>query len=223
MWGDNTVANTTQMTGTLRRYAELLVHSGQYPDASSAIEAAFAHLATKEVSTKVNGTVYLRSELPRGPQSKTQDEWFARFIDEVPKVRAKELAYKPEDVRLEWQPATRAYLAYVGGVPMTNADNTFAVYTKENIQKWYAEKEQADVLTAAAKGSTKVQDKKDTLSAGERVSEWAKQAEAGTLPAKAKRPSEPEKPMRNIPDFWTTQEMQAQIAERDRRRKNQQP
>jgi hypothetical protein len=222
MWGDNTVANTTQMTGTLRRYAELLVHSGQYPDASGAIEAAFSHLSTKEVSTKVNGTVYLRSEMPTGPQSRSQDEWFGRFIDEVPKARAKELSGKPQDVRLEWQPATRAYLAYVGGTPLTNADHTLAVYSKETIQKWYAAKEQADILEAVAKGSAKLQDKKDTLSAGERVSEWAKN-DFGKAPPKAPPKVEPEKPMRNIPDFWATREMQAQIAERERRRKNQQP
>lgn len=223
MWGDNTVANTTQMTGTLRRYAELLVHSGQYPDASGAIEAAFSHLAKKEVSTKVNGTVYLRSELPTGPQSRTQSEWFARFIDEVPKVRAKELAYKPEDVRLEWQPATRAYLAYAGGMPMTNADNTLAVYSKETIRQWYDAKEQADILAAVAGGSANVKAIKDTRAAGERISEWAKQVEAGTLPKTPRRPKEPERPMRNIPDFWMTPEGQAAVNARKGARGGAQP
>lgn len=221
--GENITANTAQVSGALRRYATLLAHSGQYGDAEAAVSTAFSYLAHPAVSGRINGTLYLRSEMPSGPPSRTQEEWFARFITEVPKGRAKELYGKEQDVRLEWNAASRAYQAYIGGVPLTNADHTLAVYTKENIQKWYAEKEQADVLTAAAKGSAKVQDKKDTLAAGERISEWAKQAEAGTLPSKPKRPAEPEKPMRNIPDFWTTPEMQAQIAERERRRKNQQP
>lgn len=151
MWGDNTVANTAQMTGALRRYSELLVHSGQYPDAPSAIEAAFKYIAHPEVTAKVNGTVYLRTEMPVGPKSRTQDEWFERFINEVPKARAKELYGKPQDVRLEWNPASRGYQAFFGVMPMTNADNSLAVYTKENIQKWYATKEQADVLEAIAK------------------------------------------------------------------------
>ncbi|VTU35794.1 hypothetical protein H4CHR_03749 [Variovorax sp. PBS-H4] len=151
MWGDNTVANTAQMTGTLRRYSELLAHSGQYPDATSAIEASFKYLAHPEVTAKVNGTVYLRTEMPNGPPSKTQDEWFERFINEVPKARAKELYGKPQEVRLEWNPASSAYQAYVGVMPMTNADHSLAVYTKENIQKWYATKEQADVLEAVSK------------------------------------------------------------------------
>jgi hypothetical protein len=151
MWGDNTVANTAQMTGTLRRYSELLAHSGQYPDASTAVEAAFAHLADKAISTKVNGTVYLRSEMPVGPPSRSPEEWFGRFIDEVPKGRAKELHGKPHEVRMEWNPAARAYLAYMGVMPLTNPDGTLAVYSKQNIQKWYAEKEQADVLEAISK------------------------------------------------------------------------
>ncbi|MEJ8809429.1 hypothetical protein WKW77_00005 [Variovorax ureilyticus] len=151
LWGDNTVANTAQMTGTLRRYSELLVHSGQYPDAPSAIEASFKYLANPAVTAKINGTVYLRSEMPMGPPSKTQEEWFERFINEVPKGRAKEQYGKPQDVRLEWNPASRAYQAFVGAVPLTNADNTLAVYSKENIQKWYATKEQADVMDAISK------------------------------------------------------------------------
>lgn len=162
MWGDNTAANTAQMTGTLRRYSELLVHSGQYPDANSAIEAAFQHLARKDVSAKVNGTVYLRTEMPKGLPSKTQEEWFGRFIDEVPKGLAKDLYGKPQDVRMEWNPASRAYQAYVGVVPLTNPDQSLAVYTKDTIQKWYAVKEQADVLDAIANRPEVVQKANDT-------------------------------------------------------------
>ncbi|GAA4358152.1 hypothetical protein GCM10023165_52800 [Variovorax defluvii] len=170
MWGDNTVVNTAQMTGTLRRYSELLVHSGQYPDAPSAIEAAFKYMARPEVTAKVNGTVYLRTEMPNGPPSKTQDEWFERFINEVPKARAKELYGKPHEVRLEWNPASRAYQAYVGVMPMTNADNSLAVYSKENIQKWYAAKEQADIMEAAATRSA------PAVAAKERTADDARRA-----------------------------------------------
>lgn len=151
MWGDNTVANTAQMTGTLRRYSELLAHSGQYPDANTAIEAAFKYLARSDVSAKINGTVYLRSEMPVGTKTRTQDEWFARFIDEVPKALAKERNGRPQDVRLEWNAASRSYQAFIGVMPMTNDDHSLVVYTKENIRKWYLAKEQADILEAIAK------------------------------------------------------------------------
>lgn len=41
------------------------------------------------VSVKVNGTLYLRSELPTAPSSgASQGEWLERFIDAVPKARA---------------------------------------------------------------------------------------------------------------------------------------
>jgi hypothetical protein len=157
MWGDNTVSNTAQMTGALRRYSELLAHSGQYPDAKSAIEAAFTYLARPDVTAKINGTVYLRSEMPQGPKSRTHDEWFARFISEVPKARAKEVSGNDHNVRLEWNPAARAYQAYVGVMPMTNADGSLAVYSKANIEKWYVAKEQADVMEAIAKRPAAVQ------------------------------------------------------------------
>jgi hypothetical protein len=212
--GENTTANTAQVSGTLRRYANLLAHSGQYADAEVAVSTAFSYLANDAVSGRINGTLYLRSEMPSGPPSRTQEDWFGRFIDEVPKGRAKELFGKPQDVRMEWNPASRAYQAYVGGVPLTNADHTLAVYSRETIQKWYATKEQADILEAAAKGSAKVNAVKDTRAAGERISEWAKQVEAGTLPKAPPRTEAPEKPMRNIPDFWMTREGQAVVTAR---------
>ena len=151
LWGDNTNVNTAQMTGTLRRYATLLAHSGQYGDADSAIQAAAKYLADPQVTAKVNGTVYLRSEMPTGPKSRTQDEWFDRFITEVPKARAKELGFKPSEVRMEYDPTIRAYRGFVGGVPMENPDRSLWVMSKDDIQKWYGVQDQIDVTNATAK------------------------------------------------------------------------
>lgn len=217
-WGDNTVANTAQMTGTLRRYATLLAHSGQYGDADSAIDAAFRHLALPNISAKVNGTVYLRSELPTGPESRSQEEWFERYISEVPKARAKELGFAENAVRLEFDPTIRAYRGFVGIVPLENADNSLLVVTKSDIQDWYATKEKVDLTEAAAKGAARVQDIKDTRSAGERASEWAKQVQAGTLAPTPPKAQTPEAPMRNIPDFWMTPEGQAAVNARKTRK-----
>ncbi|AVQ80759.1 hypothetical protein [Variovorax sp. PMC12] len=217
-FGDNVSVNTVQMTSTLRRYATLLAHSGQYGSAEDALAASAKYLSDPAVSAKVNGTVYLRSEMPTGPKSRTQDEWFERYIEEVPKARAKELGFKSSEVRLEFDPTTRAYRGYVGGLPMENADHSLFVVTKDDIAKWYAAKEEGDVAQAAAKMTGKVQDIKDTRATAERVSDWAKQVEAGTLPKKAARTSEPEAPMRNIPDFWMTPEGQAAVAARKSRK-----
>jgi len=216
-FGDNVSANTVQMTGTLRRYATLLAHSGQYGSAEDALAASAKYLADPNITAKVNGTVYLRSEMPTGPKSKTQDEWFERYIKEVPTARAKELGFKSSEVRLEFDPTTSAYRGYVGGLPLWNADHSLFVVTKDDITKWYGAKEQSDVATAAATVADKVQGIKDTRSAGERVSEWAKN-DFGKAPRASPKTTPPEAPMRNIPDFWTTPKGQAEVAARKGRK-----
>ena len=166
-FGDNVSTNTVQLTSTLQRYATLLAHSGQYGTAEDALGAAAKYLSDPAVTVKVNGTVYLRSEMPVGPPTRTQDEWFDRFITEGPKVRAKALGFDGNQVRLEFDSNIRAYRAFVAGVPMTNDDNSLYVVTKDDISKWYATKGQLDVAEAASKADTKQQKRKEA----ERTSE----------------------------------------------------
>lgn len=199
-WGDNTIANTAQMTGTLRRYATLLAHSGQYGDADSAINHAAEYLANPKVSAKVNGTVYLRSELPTGPESRTQEEWFDRYISEVPKARARDRGFKDNEVRLEYDPTIRAYRGFVGAVPLENPDNSILVVTKADIQDWYAAQFRIDVTAAAAKGAANVQGIKDTRAGGAKAAEWAKTS--FNKPGPPTPPKlEPVAPKRTIPDI----------------------
>ncbi|MDM0071864.1 hypothetical protein [Variovorax sp. J31P207] len=106
--GDNTQANTAQVHGWMRRYGTLLVQSGMYGDSDMALKAASEYLANPKVSAKVNGALYLRSEMPTAPPSRSQDEWFSRFIDAVPKARAKELHGSGDQVRLEFDEHLRA-------------------------------------------------------------------------------------------------------------------
>lgn len=90
----NTTPNTSQVHGLVKRYATLLAHSGQVGDATEALRVAVDYIRRPEVSTQVNGTLYLRSELPAAPNaSRTQGEWLERFIDAVPKARAKDLKF----------------------------------------------------------------------------------------------------------------------------------
>lgn len=213
-WGDNTVANTVQMTSTLRRYATLLAHSGQYGDADSAIAEAARHLAHPSVSAKVNGTVYLRSELPTGPQSRTQEEWFERYISEVPKARARERGFSDNEVRLEFDPTISAYRGFVGVLPLQNADNSLLVVTKADIQDWYATQYKIDITQAAAKGAARVQDIRDTRASGERAAEWARNEMGKPRPPKAEAASPPVVPpsMAVFTDYWKTPEGQAEAA-----------
>ena len=153
--GDNTAHNTAQVTGTLRRYADLLVRSGQYGDADEAVKAAFDYIKSPKVSTTINGTLYMRSELPTPPKGGTQEEWFDRFLTKVPKARAKELEFSENQVRLEYDPTAKSYRAMVAGVPLEDAEGNLMVYPKAKIQEWYATQNQLDVTDAAARGAAK--------------------------------------------------------------------
>lgn len=155
LMGDNTDANTAQITGTLRRYSELLVRSGQYGDADSAVKAAAEYIKSPQVSAKINGTLYLRSELPTPPTG-TQEEWMEKFLTKVPKAAAKELKFDADQVRLEFIPATGAYQPMVAGVPLAVDGAMAPVYSKQDIQKWFAEEHDREVEETLKKAVRKM-------------------------------------------------------------------
>ncbi|WP_143684841.1 hypothetical protein [Variovorax sp. KK3] len=157
--GDNTHANTAQVHGWMRRYGTLLVQSGMYGDSDTALRAASEYLADPKVSAKVNGTLYMRSEMPTAPSSRSQDEWFSRFIDAVPKARAKELHSSGNEVRLEFDENLMAYRPFIKGIPLHDTEGNIEVYTKAEIQAWYAEEEKRDISAAVANANTMQADK----------------------------------------------------------------
>lgn len=150
----NTTPNTAQVHSWVKRYATLLTHSGQVGDASTALKLAVDYISSPKVSAKVNGTLYLRSELPTAPASgASQDEWLERFIDAVPKARAKELNFAGEQVRVEFDDRTRVYRAFVAGIPLTDASGGLMAWQRGSIQQWYATQHQGDVDKATQKGT----------------------------------------------------------------------
>lgn len=150
----NTTPNTAQVHSWVKRYATLLTHSGQVGDSSAAIKAAVDYISNPSVSVKVNGTLYLRSELPTAPSSgASQGEWLERFIDAVPKARAKELSFAGEQVRVEFDDRTRVYRAFVAGIPLTDASGGLMAWQRGSIQQWYATRHQGDVDKASLKGA----------------------------------------------------------------------
>jgi hypothetical protein len=153
----NTVPNTSQVHGWVKRYATLLAHSGQVGDPEQALKLAAEYIANPAVSVQVNGTLYLRSELPQAPASKTPAEWLERFIDAGPKARARELGFAGEAVRLEYDEGARVYRAFAGGLPLTTAEGGLMAWQKGAIQQWYASQHQVDVIQAAARGATQQQ------------------------------------------------------------------
>lgn len=150
----NTTPNTSQVNGLVKRYATLLAHSGQVGDATEALRVAVDYIRRPEVSTQVNGTLYLRSELPPAPDGRgTQAEWLEKFIDAVPKARAKDLKFPGEAVRLEYDERARIYRAFVAGVPLTDADGGLMAWHKGQIQQWYSTQAHIDLIEGAAKGA----------------------------------------------------------------------
>lgn len=208
MFGDNTEGNTAQVKGVLRRYSTLLAHSGQYGDADAAINAAATYLRDPKVTTKVNGTLYMRSELPTGPAMHSQEDWFDKWLTAVPKARAVEMDFPPSAVRMEFDPTIRAYRGMLGAMPLTNPDHSIFVVRKDDIQAWYGVQAGIETTNAAAKGAAVQQVRKDALTDGEKASEWAKNSfnKPVRTPPKAEPPPAQ---MRNVPDIdWAAQRKQ---------------
>ena len=188
--GENTTGNSAGVSSGLSRYASLLVRSGMYPDAKSALAASVEYFSDPKVSARINGTRYLRAELPTPPgPAESQDEWFGKWIDAVPKKLTGE-AVKPEphtiasplgwiapgadkwldanrpewiqglvdggdrmrassrnreaasQTRVEYAEAARAYVVYINATPLLGKDGNVVTYTREQIQKWYADEHQ---------------------------------------------------------------------------------
>ena len=150
----STTPNTAQVHSWVKRYATLLAHSGQVGDAETALKLAVEYINSPKVSAKVNGTLYLRSELPTPPQGGTSEEWLGKFIDAVPKARAKELEFAGDQVRLEYDERSRIYRAFVAGLPLEDAEGNLMVFPKGSIERWYATQNQLDINDAAARGTS---------------------------------------------------------------------
>lgn len=148
-FGDNVEHNTAQVAGVIRRYSSLLAMSGQYANADKALEEVGDYLSNPKVTTKINGTLYMRSELPQAPAKEDQDKWFERFIENAPKKVARDSGFAPDIVRLEFDPRIKGYRAMAAGVPLGAADGSgMLIYTKADIQQWYAIERQKDVRAA---------------------------------------------------------------------------
>ncbi|MDP2263559.1 MAG: hypothetical protein Q8K24_10430 [Hydrogenophaga sp.] len=150
----NTTPNTSQVSAWVRRYATLLAHSGRVGSADEALEMAVGYLSKPEVSAKVNGTLYLRSELPTPPgEREDAAQWLGKFLDAVPKPQAREMGFAASEVRLEFDERSRVYRAFVAGLPLTNPEGGLMVFTRGDISQWMREQHKAEMeATASASG-----------------------------------------------------------------------
>lgn len=146
----NTTPNTSQVSGWVRRYATLLAHSGHAPDADTALALAVDYVGKPEVSVKVNGTLYLRSELPSPPGEREDPaQWLGRFLDEIPKARARDQGFAASEVRMEFDERSRVYRAFMAGLPMSNPEGGLMVFSRSDIERWMKSQRQGDIEKAA--------------------------------------------------------------------------
>lgn len=143
LMGENTTGNSAGVSSGLSRYASLLVRSGMYPDAKSALAASVEYFSDPKVSARINGTRYLRAELPTPPgPAESQDEWFDRWITAVPKKMATKAGFKENETRVEYSESARGYTVFVNNTMLLNKDGQVEVFPRSQIQKWYAEEHQ---------------------------------------------------------------------------------
>lgn len=144
LFGGNEQVNLTAIGSDIRRRAELLVMSGQVPDAKAAVKATVEFYANPAVTTKINNTLYFNSDLPTVPKGESTSDWMERFIKEVPGKIATDQKMDGSRIRLEPN-ITGGFTAWVGGVPITDDKGTVLNYSKSNISEWINNAHQNDL------------------------------------------------------------------------------
>ncbi|UXC36652.1 hypothetical protein [Cupriavidus gilardii] len=131
----NDQTNLTSVSADIRRRAELLVMSGQVPDAAAAVKATVEYMANPAVTTSINNTLYFNKDLPVVPKGEDVGQWMTRFIKEVPATIAKDQQMDSSAVRLEPN-QYGGFTAWTGGVPLTDQTGKVITYTKDDISQW---------------------------------------------------------------------------------------
>lgn len=153
LFGGNEQVNLTAIGSDIRRRAELLVQSGQVPDAKAAVKSSVEYFANPAVTTKINNTLYFNKDLPTVPKGENTGDWMERFIKEVPGKIATDQKMDGSRVRLEPN-TTGGFTAWVGGVPITDDKGTVLNYSKNNISEWINNAHQSDLRNSIAMKSS---------------------------------------------------------------------
>lgn len=156
LFGGNEQVNMTAIGADVRRRAELLVQSGQVPDAASAVRASVEYFANPQVTSKINNTLYFNKDLPTVPKGENPGEWLEKFIQAVPGKIASDQKMDGKRIRLE--PNTSGgFTAWTGNVPMTDANENRVVYTKGQISEWISSTYNSDLRERVQKKSVDVE------------------------------------------------------------------
>jgi hypothetical protein len=144
LFGGNEEVNLTAIASDVRRRSELLVMSGQVPDAKAAVKATVEYFSNPAVTSKINNTVYFNKDLPAVPKGHSPSEWMERFIKEVPGKIATDQQIDGSRIRLEPN-TTGGFTAWISGVPVTNKEGQVLNYTKDEISKWISTTNESDL------------------------------------------------------------------------------
>ena len=154
IFGQDNVPNLLGVKGIIRERAEILLMSGQLPDAKSAVEATVKYLSNPAVTTKVNNTLYMNSDLPPVPEGANRGDWFDKFITAGPKQIAIDQKLKPTTIRLE--PGKNGiYTAWAGNVPLQDSNGQMVMYNREQIRDWIAREYDHEMEVARQKAFVK--------------------------------------------------------------------
>lgn len=136
--GTNQDVNLTAMKADIRRRSELLVMSGQVPDAAAAVEASVKYFKESGAVTKINNTLYFTKDLPVIPPGQDPVKSIENFIHEVPGKIAVDQKMDPQTIRLEPNQAG-GFTVWTGGVYLTDKEGHPVMYTKKEISDWMAQ------------------------------------------------------------------------------------
>lgn len=134
-FGGNQDVNLTAIQADIRRRSELLVLSGQVPDAQNAVRATVEYFSNPAITSKINNTVYFNKDLPTVPKNESQVEWMERFIEQVPGKIANDQKLDGSRIRLE-PDQNGSFTAWAGNVPLTDSNGKVVSYTKGQISQW---------------------------------------------------------------------------------------
>jgi hypothetical protein len=148
-WWGNDQVNLTSIKGDIRRMSELLVRTGQVPDAATAVQQTVEYLARPAITSRINNTVYFNKDLPTPPKGEPVDKLMERFIKEVPGKVAEGHKMSTSELRLEPN-QYGGFTAWHGGVPLIDDQGNVVQYTKTSVSQWMDSTVKADRSRAQA-------------------------------------------------------------------------
>lgn len=195
-FGGNQDVNLTAIQADIRRRSELLVLSGQVPDAQAAVRATVEYFSNPAITSKINNTVYFNKDLPTVPKNESQVEWMERFIEQVPGKIANDQKLDGSRIRLE-PDQSGSFTAWAGNVPLTDSSGKIVSYTKGQISQWVGSQHNTELI------------KKVTVPKSGQATGFDKSGKPTTTNFKTPLATKPKKDQSRVPQEITNDDLKA--------------